>query len=46
MVIKKDTKIATSVADSETILTNIFAGATNLSAEELHHLFQFRNLVF
>jgi len=35
------------VANSESILkTNISAGATNLSAEELHHLFQFRNLVF
>jgi len=51
----KDRNIATSVeivdvppvADNETILkTNIFAGATNLSEEELHHLFQFRNLVF
>jgi PPOX class probable F420-dependent enzyme len=54
---KKDGKMATSVeivdapphvADNETILktNNISAGATNLSEEELHHLFQLRNLVF
>jgi len=36
------------VADNETILktNNIAARATNLSEEELHHLFQLRNLVF
>ena len=54
---KKDTKMATHVeivdapprvADNETILktNNISAGSTNLSEEELHHLFHFRNLVF
>jgi PPOX class probable F420-dependent enzyme len=54
---KKDGKMATSVeivdapphvADNETILktNNISAGATNLSEEELNHLFQLRNLVF
>ena len=54
---KKDTKMATSVeivdvpprvADNETILktSNLSAGATTLSKEELHHLFQIRNLVF
>jgi len=54
---KKDTKMATPVeivdapprvAENETILktNNISAGSTNLSEEELHHLFQFRNLVF
>jgi PPOX class probable F420-dependent enzyme len=54
---KKDTKMATSVeivdvtprvADNETILKtgNLSAGATTLSKEELHHLFQIRNLVF
>ena len=50
---KKDGKMATSVEivdvpPRETILktNNISAGATNLSEEELHHLFQSRNLVF
>ena len=54
---KKDTKMATPVeivdapprvTGNETILktNNISAGSTNLSEEELHHLFQFRNLVF
>ncbi len=54
---KKDSKMATSVeivdvpprvADNETILktSNLSAGATTLSKEELHHLFQIRNLVF
>ncbi len=54
---KKDRKMATSVeivdvpprvADNETILktSNLSAGATTLSKEELHHLFQIRNLVF
>ena len=54
---KKDSKMATSVeivdvpprvADNETILKtdNQSAGATTLSKEELHHLFQIRNLVF
>ena len=54
---KKDGKMATSVeivdvpprlVDNETLLktNNISAGATNLSEEELHHLFQLRNLVF
>src|SRR5438445_12842979 len=54
---KKDTKMATPVeivdapprvTGNETILktNNISGGATNKSEEELHHLFQFRNLVF
>jgi PPOX class probable F420-dependent enzyme len=52
----KDRNIATSVeivdvppvADNETILKtdDLLAGATNLSKEEVHHLFQFRNLAF
>ena len=52
----KDRNIATSVeivdvppvADNEAILKtdDLLAGATNLSKEEVHHLFQFRNLAF
>ena len=36
------------VADNETILKtdDLLAGATNLSKEEVHHLFQYRNLAF
>ena len=52
----KDRNIVTSVeivdvppvADNETILKtdDLLAGATNLSKEEVHHLFQVRNLAF
>jgi len=53
---RKDRKMATSVeivdvppvTNNETILKtdDLLAGATNLSKEEVHHLFQFRNLAF
>jgi PPOX class probable F420-dependent enzyme len=53
---RKDRKMATSVeiddvppvTNNESLLKadDLLAGATNLSKEEVHHLFQFRNLAF
>ena len=53
---RKDRKMATSVeivdvppvTNNESILKadDLLVGATNLSKEEVHHLFQFRNLAF